>query len=291
MPRAQVDEIELEYEVFGSDGDPPLLLISGLGAQLLSWDAELCEGFVDRGFQVIRYDNRDVGLSTVLDDGNDPIATITARLAGQDVAPPYVVDDMADDAAGLLDVLEIDSAHVVGASMGGMIAQALAIGRTSRVRSLTSIMSTTGDPDVGLPDPAIITVLMQPLPTEPAAAIERRVETSRAIGSPDLFDEERVRRRAEVEVERGMHPQGTVRQLLAIMSSSSRSEALRSLSLPAMVIHGDSDPLIAPSGGQRTHECLQDSELLLIEGMGHDLPPVHWGQIIEAVTAVARSAN
>ncbi|MEJ5255760.1 MAG: alpha/beta hydrolase [Acidimicrobiales bacterium] len=292
MPQAASNGIELEYETFGASGDPPLLLVMGLGAQMISWDDELCEAFADRGFFVIRFDNRDVGLSTKIDAPDaDVLAAATAAMAGQPVDAPYLLSDMAADAWGLLDALDIDRAHLIGASMGGMIVQSMAIARPDRVMSLTSIMSTTGDPDVGMPHPDVLHVLMEPAPVEREAYIEQSVRNSRAIGSPEHFEEERARRKAARSYDRCFHPKGVTNQLLAILASGSRSAALRELRLPALVIHGDADPLVDVSGGERTAECLAGSELLILEGMGHDLPTHYWARIVEGVCSLASRAG
>jgi len=285
--------IEIAYETMGDPSDPPLLLVMGLGAQLISWDDEWCQGLVDRGFHVIRYDNRDVGLSTKVPvEGDlDAESAVMAALGGNAAAAPYLLADMAADAIGLLDALGIDEAHVVGASMGGMIAQSIAIAAPERVTTLTSIMSTTGDPDVGQPKPEVLPVLLTPAPTEREAYIAHSVEGSRAIGSPDHFDPERAADVAARGYDRCFYPRGVVNQLLAIVSSPSRSDALRQLDLPALVVHGTEDPLVTPSGGERTAEVIPGAELLLLEGMGHDLPTFYWSQIIEAITSLAaRSA-
>lgn len=294
MPRTEANAggIEIEYETFGDPDDPTLLLVMGLGAQLVSWDVELCQGFVDRGFHVVRFDNRDVGLSTKVDAGDfDVIAAVMAGFAGQVPEVPYLLSDMAADAVSLLDALGIERAHVMGASMGGMIAQQIAIDATDRVLSLTSIMSTTGDGDVGAPDPSVVGVLLEAPPSDRAAAIDRAVEVSRLIGSPDHFDEAWARRRAETAYDRCFYPRGVGHQLAAIVASGSRTDALRGLDLPALVVHGDRDPLVTPSGGQRTADALAGSELLVLEGMGHDLPPLFWSQIIERVTALAARSS
>ena len=290
MARVTANGIEIEHETFGDPDDPTLLLVGGLGSQLLSYPEELCWGFADRGFHVVRFDNRDAGLSTHLDDAGDPTPGILAAMGGEEVSAPYLLADMAADAAGLLDALDIGAAHVLGMSMGGMIAQLLAIEHRGRVRSLTSIQSTTGDPDVGTPDAEIVGDLLTPTPTEREAYIEHKVRQAHLIGSPGLVDEEALRSRAAQEWERGLDPAGTARQLLAILCSPSRSEALRDVAVPALVIHGDRDRLVAPSGGQRTYECLPDAELWMVEGMGHDLPMVHWAGIIESVTTLAGRA-
>ncbi len=289
MPTAQANGIELEYEIIGDDGGVPLLLIMGLGAQMISWDAELCMALTDRGFRVIRFDNRDVGLSTKFEDSKvDVTASLMAAMArGEPPDAPYHLDDMADDAAGLLDALGIPAAHVVGASMGGMIAQSLAISHPDKVLTLTSIMSTTGDPDVGQANPEIVPMLLRPPAATREEAIAAGVEGARLIQSPEHFDEDRARARATAEVDRMYYPAGTGRQLLAIVTSGSRTEDLRGLDVPALVIHGDLDPLVAPSGGARTAEAIPGAELLRLPTMAHDLPVVLWPQVIEAITRLA----
>ncbi len=291
MPRTDANAagIEIEFETFGDPADPSLLLISGLGAQMLTWEPELCEAFVDRGFHVIRFDNRDVGLSTKVEvpQDFDLMSAILAGFAGDAPEVPYLISDMAADAMSVLDALGIERAHVVGASMGGMIAQQAAIDHTERVVSLTSIMSTTGDPDVGVPDASVASTLLEPTPPEREAAIDRAIEVSRLIGSPDHFELERMRRRHELSYDRCFYPRGVGHQLAAVVGSGSRSEALRGLDLPALVIHGDRDPLVTPSGGERTAEVLAGSELLVLEGMGHDLPTYFWAPIVEQITSLA----
>ncbi len=291
MPRAATNGIELEYERFGDPDDPTLLLVSGLGAQMNAFPTDLCEAFVDRGFSVIRFDNRDVGRSTKVDVGDlDVIATITAAMSGHPIDPPYLLSDMADDAWGLLDALGIERAHLAGMSMGGMIVQTMAIQHPERVWSLTSIMSTTGDPDVGEPRPEVVGTLLDRAPAEREAFIEHSVEGTRLIGSPEHFDEDRARERHTEAFDRCYYPPGGAHQLIAAMASGSRSDALRELDVPALVIHGSEDPLVTVSGGERTAECLRGSELLILEGMGHDLPPYFWARIVEAVTALASRA-
>jgi pimeloyl-ACP methyl ester carboxylesterase len=282
---AAVNGIEICYETFGDRDGPPLLLIMGLGAQLLSWDVDLCEGFADRGFFVIRYDNRDVGLSSKID--GEPlnfIETFLKAQQGEPVSAPYLLSDMAADAVGLLDHLDIAAAHVVGASMGGMIAQTVAIEHPDRVLTLTSIMSTTGELEFGQATPeALATILNRPAP-ERDAVIEWGVETSRTIGSPTLFDEARARAKAAANFDRSYYPIGVGRQLIAIAASGSRADGLRALQVPTLVIHGTADPLVTISGGRRTVELVAGAELLEIEEMGHDLPPALWAQTIDAVT-------
>jgi pimeloyl-ACP methyl ester carboxylesterase len=291
--RAPSNGIEIEYETFGDAGDPPLLLVAGLGAQMIAWDVEFCESLVDRGFFVIRFDNRDTGLSTKVpvQGGFDPTAEIVRVLGGGTPSVPYHLADMAADAVGLLDHLGIDRAHVVGVSMGGMIAQQIAIDHPGRVLSLTSIMSNTGDPDAGQPDPAVLPVLLQPIPNDRDACVARSRPTGRAVGSPEHFDEDRVAAQAAESFDRCFYPRGMINELLAIVTSGSRTERLRALDINTLVIHGDVDPLVSVSGGERTAEVVPGAELMILEGMGHDLPPYFWPQVIEAITSLAaRSA-
>ena len=291
MPTVRANGIDIEYEEIGDDGARPLLLIMGLGAQMIVWDDDFCRQLADRGFRVVRYDNRDVGLSSKIESGSvNFIEAMAKGFAGQAVDAPYTLDDMADDAAALLDVLGIDAAHVVGASMGGMIAQTLAIQHPEKVLSLTSIMSTTGDPDVGRPTGEAMAVLMNRPSGDRASVIEAGVAAQRVIGSPDHFDEERVRARAGASYDRCFYPIGFGRQLLAIMASGTRAERLREVTVPSLVIHGTADPLVQPSGGRHTAEMIPGAELLMLEGMGHDLPEFYWPQIIEAIDKLAAQA-
>lgn len=283
--------IEIAYETHGDPGDEPLLLVMGLGTQLLGWPIELVDALVDRGFFVVRYDNRDVGLSTKIDaGGGDFLTQFMAAAQGEPIEVAYRLTDMAADGIGLLDHLGVESAHVVGASMGGMIAQTMAIEHPSRVRTLTSIMSTTGDPDVGQPTPEAMQRLLTPVPTTRDEAIERSVETGRVISSPVHFDEDLARKRAEEAYDRCFHPAGVARQLLGIVASGSRAEGLAALEVPTLVIHGPGDPLVTVSGGQRTAELVPGAELLLIDDMAHDLPLPVVPQVVDAITALSRRA-
>jgi pimeloyl-ACP methyl ester carboxylesterase len=286
--------IEIAYETHGDPADEPLLLVMGLGAQLIAWPIELVDALVDRGFFVVRYDNRDVGLSEKIDGGagGELLAQLLAVFQGQPIQAPYLLTDMAADGIGLLDHLGIDSAHVVGASMGGMIVQTMAIEHPSRVRTLTSIMSTTGEAEVGPPTPDAMQALLQPAATTRDEAIARSVETSRIISSPVHFDETHARKRAEEAYDRCFHPAGVARQLLAIVASGSRAEGLAALDLPTLVIHGAADPLVTVSGGERTAALVPGAELLVIDDMAHDLPLPVVPQIVDAITAlVARTAT
>jgi pimeloyl-ACP methyl ester carboxylesterase len=289
MPTTTANGIEIEYQTFGDASDPPLLLVMGLGATLLSWDDDFCEGLVDRGFFVIRFDNRDVGHSTKIDATGDldVAGSLMKMIGGQAVEAPYLLSDMAGDAVGLLDALGIETAHVVGASMGGMIAQTMAIDHRHRLLSLTSIMSSTGDLDVGQPDPEVVPMLITPTPSDREGYIESSVAGSKLIGSPDHFDEERAREKAGAVYDYSFYPAGMGHQLLAIYASGSRSDGLRGLDINALVIHGDADRLVNMTGGERTAECLSGSELVILEGMGHDSPPFYWPPIIEAITNLA----
>jgi pimeloyl-ACP methyl ester carboxylesterase len=292
MPTATVNGIDIHFDVTGDDDGAPLLLVMGLGAQMTAWDDDFCAALADRGFKVVRYDNRDVGLSTWFDGrpGAD-VATLTAAMTGEPVDAPYLLSDMAADGVALLDHLGIDAAHVVGASMGGMIAQTIAIEHPARVLSLTSIMSTTGDPSVGAPTGEALAVLVAPRPRDRAEAIERSVEASRVIGSPDQFDEERLRERHAAFYDRAFNPEGIGRQLLAVLASGDRTERLRGIDVPTLVIHGDVDPLVTPTGGEATAAAIPDAELLMLEGMGHDLLPAFWAPVVEGITKLAARAS
>ncbi len=286
MPRVATNGLELEMESFGRESDPALLLVMGLGAQMILWDEAFCEALAGRGFRVIRFDNRDVGLSTRLSSAGMPnvMAALAAMASGQPVPAPYTLSDMADDTAGLLDALDIGAAHVVGASMGGMIAQTLAIRHPKRVRTLTSIMSTTGNPGLPQATPDAMRVLLTPAPSDRERLIEHTVEVWRVIGSPGFpFDEAMVRDRAARGFDRGVSPEGQARQLVAILASGNRKPALANVRIPALVIHGDADPLVPIAGGRDTAEAIPGAELLVIEGMGHDLPRQAWPRIVEAI--------
>lgn len=290
MVTVAANAIEIEYETMGQRGGRPLLLVSGLGGQLNSWDDEFCQRFVDQGFFVVRHDNRDSGRSSKFADAPQP--DVRAILSGDLATAPYRVSDMAADAAALLDEIGLPSAHVLGVSMGGMIAQAMAIEHGMRVRSLCSVMSTTGDQSVGHPTDTARDVLFQPSPADREEAIEHSVESSRVFGSPGFpFDETRARRRATDAYDRSFCPEGTARQLAAILASSDRSAALGQVKVPTLVVHGDADPLIGPSGGRATADAVPASQLLLIPGMGHELPVQVWEQVIDAVADHARRAD
>jgi pimeloyl-ACP methyl ester carboxylesterase len=289
VQRAQVGDVEIAYETFGKPGDTPVLLVMGLATQMIGWPDEFCRGLAERGLFVIRFDNRDIGLSTHLHDAGAP--DVLALLGGQGTAP-YALADMADDTAGLLDALGLDSAHVVGASMGGMIAQLLAIRHPQRVRSLTSIMSTTGDPAVGSPAETALGVLLAPPVFDREGAVQRVVDTYRVIGSPGFdFDEAELRERAGLAFDRAHDPAGVARQLAAILTTHDRTQHLGEISAPTLVIHGEHDQLVDVSGGRATAAAIPGAELMVVEGMGHDLPRAVWPEITDRITALIRRAE
>ena len=286
MPRAQANGIELEYDTRGDPAAPPLLLVMGLGAQMTAWDDELCDQLAAAGFFVIRFDNRDVGLSTKIEsaEGFDVLSAIGAALSGGTPDAPYLLRDMADDAFGLLDHLGIERAHVVGASMGGMIAQTMAITRPDRVATLTSIMSTTGDPTVGTATPEALAILMTRPPSSRDEYVTNAISTAQLLHGPVLpFDEARAAERAAGFYDRCFYPAGVGRQLVAILASGDRTADLADVRIPTLVVHGDADPLVNHSGGVATAAACAGAELLTIEGMGHDLPIETWDRIVTAI--------
>ena len=282
-------ELELCWQQFGRDEDPPLLMIMGLGAQMILWPDELCELIAADGFRVIRFDNRDAGRSTILADA--PTGTVPRALAGDIPIGAYSLSDMASDAAGLMDVLGIEAAHVVGSSLGGMVAQTLALEHPERVLSVASIMSTTGNPEVGGATQAGIEALTTVPPQDRDGYVDVLVEARRKIGSPGFpFDEERSRRIAGLGFDRGYHPKGTVRQTIAIVHSGDRTARLGEIGVPTVVMHGEDDPLIGVSGGRATAAAIPGAKLVTIPGMGHDLPAGVWEQVAGEVTRNARAA-
>jgi pimeloyl-ACP methyl ester carboxylesterase len=289
VPRAQANGIELEYETFGDSGKPAMLLVMGLGVQLLGWDERFCQMLVDHGFYVIRYDNRDVGLSTKIEG---PVPNVMELLAGDYSSASYTLDDMADDAAGLLDALEIEAAHVTGASMGGMIAQMLAVRHPEKVLSLCSIMSTTGDPNVGQPTEVAVAALVTPAPGDREGFVNFQVNTFKTIGSPGYPpDEERLRALIGASYDRSYHPMGFLRQLAGVLASGNRTDRLASIAVPTVVIHGADDPLIQVSGGEATAKAIPGAKLVKIEGMGHDLPPALWPRLVDEIVASTERAT
>jgi pimeloyl-ACP methyl ester carboxylesterase len=291
---ARANGIDICYEIFGDPAAEPLLLIMGLGAQMVIWDDAFCEQLAARGFRVIRFDNRDIGQSSTLHGGRrlTPFELIKLRLFHIPVAAPYKLIDMARDTVGLMDALGIASAHLVGASMGGMIAQELALSFPERVRSLTSIMSTTGNPRIPPPTREMAAMLMAPPPKTKEEYLERFARTwkiLRAGSFPD--DEARDRALAERCFARGLNAAGVGRQLRAILASGSRKVRLYAVKAPTLVIHGTADPLVHPAGGKDTAASIPNAKLKMIDGMGHALPIRMWPQIIDAIAAHAHGAS
>ncbi|THD37669.1 MAG: alpha/beta fold hydrolase [Sphingomonas sp.] len=292
--KAQANGIEIEYEDYGETNAPPVLLIMGLGAQLTLWPMPMVDQLVERGYRVIRYDNRDVGLSTKLDEQPAPAITaiVAALMMGTKPDVPYLLNDMAADAVGLLDALGIAKAHIMGASMGGMIAQMVAANYPDRVLSLTSIMSTTGNPSL----PPATAEAMAVLTTRPDGADEdaivaHGIKVERTIGSPGYPTEEAVlRERVLRDFRRMYYPPGFARQMAAIVASGDRREALKGITAPTMVIHGADDPLVPLAGGRDTAETIPGAKIVEIAGMGHNLPEVLIPQVLDAFEEVAKQA-
>lgn len=291
MPRATSGGVEIEYDVQGFyDDDPPLVLIAGLGCQMLFFEDEFVQGLIDRAFRVIRIDNRDQGLSTWFDEHPIDMTTVYAALGtGEPVDVPYSLSDMAADVVAVLDDLGLERAHVLGQSLGGMIAQTMAIEHPDRVQSLTLLSSTTGAADVGQPAPEALTALLAPGPDpdDREATIEANVVAREIWSTPGHYDEDWTRAHFAETYDRAHNPSGQARQMAAVLTSPDREAALRELTVPTVVLHGTNDVLIAPDGGARLAELIPGAELVELDGMGHDLPPHFWAPIIEAITHLA----
>ena len=289
MPRLRANGIDIEYETIGSRQGQPLLLIMGLGAQLITWEDGFCQELVDRGFFVIRYDNRDAGLSTKLDSAGP--ADIMAAYAGH-AKPAYTLDDMAADAVGVLDALDIPAAHIVGASMGGFIAQLVAINHQEHTLSLTSIMSGPGGKDAIPPSPEAAQTLVR----DPGATREERIATGLAagrllVGTNNPYDEDRERARIARAYDRSYEPAGFGRQLVAVLAARSRVPDLAKLRVPALVVHGLDDPLIPNENGRVVAAAIPGARLLELEGMGHNVPERYWPLVADAIADTARRAT
>jgi pimeloyl-ACP methyl ester carboxylesterase len=283
--------VEIYYETFGDASKPALLLINGLGSQCINFDVEFCEMFVARGFFVIRFDNRDVGLSTkfnlVLPD---LFSVLEAVKEGVEPKVAYRLTDMANDAVAVLDALDVERAHVAGWSIGGMIAQQLAIDQPDRLLSMTSNMSTTGDPDVGQPSAEALEIILGPSDIDRDSIIKRRIDLERVIGSRTHFDPDRVTKQTGDAYDRCFNLAGVARQLCAAAASGSRTRQLHDVTVPTLVMHGDVDNLIDISGGVRTAESVPGARFVILNGMGHDLSLFYWDQLVEEITTHAQSA-
>jgi len=287
LPKVNANNIEIHYETFGDPSAKPLLLIMGFGSQMIHWDEEFCNMLAKSGHYVIRYDNRDVGLSTKIDEAGTPdfLKAISSFQKGEKVNAPYTMDDMADDAVGLLDALKISSAHICGCSMGGVIAQYIAINHPSRVLSLTSMMSTTGNPDLPPLNPEAMKLFLLPVPSKRDAYIKDYVKREKVMYGPIIpLDEERRRLYAAKAYDRCFYPQGNTRQIMALLTSGNRKPALASVKIPTLVIHGGNDPLVSLEAGKDTAEAIPGAELLIIDGMGHSLPPETWSQVVDGIS-------
>lgn len=287
MPQADAHGIRIAYDTFGAPSDPALLLIMGLGRQLVFWDAAFCEKLAERGLYVIRFDNRDTGMSTKFEQAGAPdIMTIyNALMQGQPVKVPYTLDDMADDAVGLLDAMGIEKAHILGISMGAAITQIIGYRYPGRVLSLIPVMGTTGNPKLPPPTPEAMNTLMTPVPEKRQDVIEHAVETWKVIWGSLAYDEADVREKAAMEYDRGLCPQGLARQLAAILAHGNRKPHLASITAPTLVIHGSEDPLIPVEGGRDIAEAIPGAQIRIIEGMGHSLPKAVWPEIVAAIAA------
>jgi pimeloyl-ACP methyl ester carboxylesterase len=294
MPNVTANGIQIEYDTFGDSSSPAILLIAGNGAQIYFWDVEFCELLVKKVCFVIRFDNRDAGLSTKFDEAGIPdfMAAVKAARAGKPVESAYSLDDMADDAVGLLNAIGIQKAHICGASMGGMIAQVIAYRHPKHVLSLTSIMSTTGNPALPQGKPEAIAAVLAPAPEERKAYVEHMMNVWRTIWSPGFpFEETRARTFIEKSYDRSYYPQGAVRQNIALIANGDRRPSLSTIGVPTLVIHGADDPLIPCEAGKDTAYVIPGAKLLIINGMGHDMPKGVWAQMIDAISKLAVQAN
>ena len=283
------DGVELCYQTVGDPADEPLLLLMGLGGSMTWWDDGLCSALAAAGFFVIRYDQRDTGRSTWVEGPRSPgIRTLLQAVVGLGEDPPYALGDLADDAVGLLDHLEVDAAHLLGVSMGGMVAQTLAIAAPDRVRTLTSVMSTTGRRTVGWQDPLVIPRLLKPPARTEEGYVERFADFAEVIGSRGYaVDRERLEDRARAIWRRGVNPRGALHHMLAVLSQPDRTDALATLDVPALAIHGLRDRMVHRSGGIATAEAIPGAAVLLLPGLGHDLPPGTFDILVRAVRGLA----
>jgi pimeloyl-ACP methyl ester carboxylesterase len=288
---ADANGIKICYEPFGNPADPPMMLIMGLAAQMVTWDEDFCELLASKGYYVVRFDNRDMGKSTRFDDSPTPgmMDIFAASFSGKPLPPVYTLRDCALDTTSLMEALGFKTAHIVGLSMGGMIAQELAINFPERVRTLTSIMSTTGDPTLPQATPPALAVITRETPTDRAGYIDSYVKAWAVINGDKVpFDVERTTLTAGRCYDRGINPAGVARQMMAILDSGNRTERLGNVKLSTLVIHGTNDPLVPPEGGKATAAAIPGAKLVLIDGMGHTLPRQIWPEVVEAIAEHAR---
>jgi pimeloyl-ACP methyl ester carboxylesterase len=295
MTNVVANGIQIEYETFGEPSSPALLLVAGIGGQMMGWDEELCKQWAQKGLYVIRFDNRDVGLTTKMEEAGVPDldAVIKAVKNGEKANVPYTMGDMADDAVGLLDALKINKAHICGISMGGIITQTISFKHPSRVLSMTQIYSTSSNPDLPQTKPEVMELLLTTPPPGREGYIEYQMKLYKTIHGPGFpFDEAWHRRLASHSYDRAYYPQGKARQFAAITAQGNRKALLTSITAPTLVIHGTDDPLVLVAAGIDSAEAIPGAELMIIEGMGHDMPhDGAWPRIVEAVTAHVRKAD
>jgi pimeloyl-ACP methyl ester carboxylesterase len=283
---AEANGVTIAYDTFGHEGDTPLLLIMGLGSQMILWDEDFCRQLASKGYRVIRFDNRDIGLSTTFNRMAVPdLTAVTETLLRGDVPwLPYTLDDMARDAVALLEALGHDSAHIVGESMGGMIGQIMAVHFPEHLRTLTTIMSSTGDPGLPPPKPEVLEILYAPFPTDRPGYVDAFVRAFQVLSGLDTpVDNARARKWAEKSFDRGLNPPGVTRQYAAILAAGDRTAELTTVSVPTLVVHGDQDPLMPLECGRATAAAIPGARLEIIEGMGHALPVAVWPQVIAAI--------
>jgi pimeloyl-ACP methyl ester carboxylesterase len=284
------DDVTLCYETFGDPSDPAMLLVMGLSTQMIGWPDEFCEQLAGRGYHVVRFDNRDIGRSTQLKDLGVP--TVKQLLLRDKSAARYTLEHMAADGIGLLDHLEIERAHVVGVSMGGMIAQTMAARHPERVLSLASIISNTGSRWSGQPSPRMYPLLLKKPPRDREGYVRHTVDVFKKIGSQGFpIDEDELRRTAERSFDRGLNPAGSTRQLAAIIAAGDRTPLLRTITVPTVVIHGRKDRLVPTSGGRATAKAIPGARLVIIDGMGHDLPRGAWPRLLDEIEQNAARAG
>jgi len=285
MANATANGIQIEYDTFGSTSDPALLLIMGGGSQMIYWEVEFCNLLAKKNFFVIRFDNRDVGLSTKFENADIP--DMMETMNGGSISTAYTLEDMADDAIGLLDALGIEKAHICGASVGGMIAQVISYRHPERVLTLTSIMSSTGNPALPQIKPEVLAEVYKPVPNEREAYIEHYVNMWRKLWSPGFpFDEKRLRTLMAESYDRSYYPQGLARQGAAVLAHGYRKSSIASIKVPTLVIHGSNDPFMSVEGGKEIAQLIHNAKLLIIDGMGHDMPKEIWPTIIDAISTL-----